>query len=128
MIKPAASQRDLALAYSPGVEAPVRKITANVDDAYQYTNKGNLVGVVTDGTAVLGLGDFGALAGKPAMEGKGVSFKHFADIDVFDIEVHARRPHEFIETVTRIAPTFGKINLEDTAAPHCFEIEQALIE
>ena len=126
--KPAETQRDLALAYSPGVAEPVRKIADNLEDAYKYTNKGNLVGVITDGTAVLGLGNVGALAGKPVMEGKGVLFKHFADIDVFDIEVHAKRPQEFIETVMRIAPTFGGINLEDIAAPHCFEIEQALIE
>ncbi len=126
--KPAETQRDLALAYSPGVAAPVRKIAENIEDAYRYTNKGNLVGVITDGTAVLGLGNVGPLAGKPVMEGKGVLFKHFADIDVFDIEVHAKRPQEFIETVMRIAPTFGGINLEDIAAPHCFEIEQALIE
>jgi malate dehydrogenase (oxaloacetate-decarboxylating)(NADP+) len=126
--KPAETQRDLALAYSPGVAEPVRKIAERADDAYKYTNKGNLVAVITDGTAVLGLGDVGPLAGKPVMEGKGVLFKHFADIDVFDIEVHAKRPQEFIETVMRIAPTFGGINLEDIAAPHCFEIEQALIE
>lgn len=126
--KPASTQRDLALAYSPGVAEPVRKIADNIDDAYKYTNKGNLVGVITDGTAVLGLGDVGALAGKPVMEGKGVLFKHFADIDVFDIEVNANTPQEFIEAVARIAPTFGGINLEDIAAPHCFEIEQALIE
>ncbi len=126
--KPAETARDLALAYSPGVAEPVRKIDANPDDAYRYTNKGNLVGVVTDGTAVLGLGNVGPLAGKPVMEGKGVLFKHFADIDVFDLEVQAEHPQEFIETVMRIAPTFGGINLEDIAAPHCFEIEQALIE
>ncbi|MEJ2575410.1 MAG: malic enzyme-like NAD(P)-binding protein [Gammaproteobacteria bacterium] len=126
--KPAETARDLALAYSPGVAEPVRKIDANPDDAYRYTNKGNLVGVITDGTAVLGLGNVGPLAGKPVMEGKGVLFKHFADIDVFDLEVQAEHPQEFIETVMRIAPTFGGINLEDIAAPHCFEIEQALIE
>jgi malate dehydrogenase (oxaloacetate-decarboxylating)(NADP+) len=126
--KPAETARDLALAYSPGVAEPVRRIDASPDDAYRYTNKGNLVGVITDGTAVLGLGRVGPLAGKPVMEGKGVLFKHFADIDVFDIEVQAEHPQEFIETVMRIAPTFGGINLEDIAAPHCFEIEQALIE
>jgi malate dehydrogenase (oxaloacetate-decarboxylating)(NADP+) len=126
--KPAETARDLALAYSPGVAEPVRRIDAAPDDAYRYTNKGNLVGVITDGTAVLGLGSVGPLAGKPVMEGKGVLFKHFADIDVFDIEVQAEHPQEFIETVMRIAPTFGGINLEDIAAPHCFEIEQALIE
>jgi malate dehydrogenase (oxaloacetate-decarboxylating)(NADP+) len=126
--KPAETQKDLALAYTPGVAEPVRRIAENPDDAYRYTAKGNLVGVITDGTAVLGLGNVGALAGKPVMEGKAVLFKHFADIDVFDIEVNAKRPQEFIETVVRIAPTFGGINLEDIAAPHCFEIEQALIE
>ncbi len=126
--KPTRTQRDLALAYTPGVAEPVRRIAADPQDAYKYTAKGNLVGVITDGTAVLGLGNVGALAGKPVMEGKGVLFKHFADIDVFDIEVNAKRPQEFIETVMRIAPTFGGINLEDIAAPHCFEIEQALIE
>jgi malate dehydrogenase (oxaloacetate-decarboxylating)(NADP+) len=122
------TQRDLALAYTPGVAEPVRRIAADPQDAYKYTTKGNLVGVITDGSAVLGLGNVGALAGKPVMEGKGVLFKHFAGIDVFDIEVNAKRPQEFIETVMRIAPTFGGINLEDIAAPHCFEIEQALIE
>jgi len=124
--KPANTQRDLALAYTPGVAEPVRRIALDKQDAYKYTAKGNLVGVITDGTAVLGLGNVGALAGKPVMEGKGVLFKHFADIDVFDIEVNAERPQEFIDTVMRIAPTFGGINLEDIAAPHCFEIEHAL--
>ena len=126
--KSTASQNDLALAYTPGVAEPVRKIAEDVENAYRYTGKGNLVGVITDGTAVLGLGNVGSLAGKPVMEGKGVLFKHFAGIDVFDIEVDAEHPQEFIETVMRIAPTFGGINLEDIAAPHCFEIEQALIE
>ena len=114
--KPAETQRDLSLAYSPGVAEPVRRIADHPDDAYKYTAKGNLVAVITDGTAVLG--NVGPLAGKPVMEGKGVLFKHFAGIDVFDIEVHAKRPQEFIETVMRIAPTFGGINLEDIAAPH----------
>ncbi len=126
--KPTATQHDLALAYTPGVAEPVRRIAENPEDAYRYTAKGNLVGVITDGTAVLGLGNVGALAGKPVMEGKGVLFKHFADIDVFDIEVDTAQPQDFIDTVCRIAPTFGGINLEDIAAPHCFEIEQALIE
>jgi malate dehydrogenase (oxaloacetate-decarboxylating)(NADP+) len=126
--KPNNTQRDLSLAYTPGVAEPVRQIADDPDHAYRYTAKGNLVAVVTDGSAVLGLGNVGPLASKPVMEGKGVLFKHFADIDVFDIEVHAKRPQEFIETVMRIAPTFGGINLEDIAAPHCFEIEQALIE
>ena len=126
--KPADTQAELALAYTPGVAEPVREIADDPDQAYKYTAKGNLVAVITDGTAVLGLGNTGALAGKPVMEGKGVLFKRFAGIDVFDIEVDAPRPQEFIETVMRIAPTFGGINLEDIAAPHCFEIEQALIE
>ncbi|BAO43106.1 malic enzyme-like NAD(P)-binding protein [Thiolapillus brandeum] len=128
LTKPTDSPRDLALAYTPGVAEPVRRIAENPDDAYRYTAKGNLVAVITDGTAVLGLGNTGALAGKPVMEGKGVLFKHFAGIDVFDIEVDAASPTEFIDTVVRIAPTFGGINLEDIAAPHCFEIEQALMD
>lgn len=126
--KPAETSRDLSLAYTPGVAEPVRRIAANPDDAYRYTAKGNLVAVITDGSAVLGLGKVGSLAGKPVMEGKGVLFKRFADIDVFDIEVDADTPQEFMDVVRRIAPTFGGINLEDIAAPHCFEIEQALIE
>jgi len=126
--KPTATARDLALAYTPGVAEPVRRIAADAEDAYRYTAKGNLVAVITDGTAVLGLGNVGALAGKPVMEGKGVLFKHFAGIDVFDIEVNADDPQDFIDTVRRIAPTFGGINLEDIAAPHCFEIERTLIE
>jgi malate dehydrogenase (oxaloacetate-decarboxylating)(NADP+) len=126
--KPAETQDDLSLAYTPGVAEPVRRIQGNADEAYRYTNKGNLVAVITDGTAVLGLGNVGPLAGKPVMEGKAVLFKHFAGIDCFDIEVHAHHPQEFVETVRRIAPTFGGINLEDIAAPHCFEIEELLIE
>jgi malate dehydrogenase (oxaloacetate-decarboxylating)(NADP+) len=126
--KPAATQHDLSLAYSPGVAEPVRQIHADPELAYRYTNKGNLVAVITDGTAVLGLGNVGGLAGKPVMEGKAVLFKRFADIDCFDIEVDAESPQAFIDTVARIAPTFGGINLEDIAAPHCFEIEQALVE
>ena len=122
------TQHDLALAYTPGVAEPVRAIAADPEAAYRYTGKGNLVAVITDGTAVLGLGNTGALAGKPVMEGKGVLFKLFADIDVFDIEVDADSPEKFIETVKAIAPTFGGINLEDIAAPHCFEIERALSE
>jgi malate dehydrogenase (oxaloacetate-decarboxylating)(NADP+) len=128
LTKPTATQRDLALAYSPGVAEPVRRIDANPEDAYQYTGKGNLVAVITDGTAVLGLGNVGPLAGKPVMEGKGVLFKHFAGIDVFDIEVDAKQPQDFIDTVKRISPTFGGINLEDIAAPHCFDIEEALVQ
>jgi malate dehydrogenase (oxaloacetate-decarboxylating)(NADP+) len=126
--KSASTQRDLSLAYTPGVAEPVRRISASPEDAYRYTNRGNLVAVITDGTAVLGLGNVGALAGKPVMEGKAVLFKRFADIDVFDIEVDAPTPEAFIETVAQIAPTFGGINLEDLAAPHCFDVEQALIE
>ncbi len=128
LTKPTKTQHDLALAYSPGVAEPVRKIADNPEDAYKYTCKGNLVAVITDGTAVLGLGNVGSLAGKPVMEGKGVLFKHFAGIDVFDIEVDADNSQDFIDTVARIAPTFGGINLEDIAAPHCFEIEKALVE
>ncbi|HOY70014.1 MAG TPA: malic enzyme-like NAD(P)-binding protein [Methylotenera sp.] len=124
--KPCATQEDLSLAYTPGVAEPVREINANPADAYKYTNKGNLVAVITDGTAVLGLGNMGALASKPVMEGKAVLFKRFAGIDVFDIEVNASSPDAFIETVVNIAPTFGGINLEDIAAPHCFYIENEL--
>lgn len=124
--KPCATQDDLSLAYTPGVAEPVREINADPDNAYKYTNKGNLVAVITDGTAVLGLGNMGALASKPVMEGKAVLFKRFAGIDVFDIEVNAPTPDEFIETVVNIAPTFGGINLEDIAAPHCFYIENEL--
>ena len=126
--KPCESQQDLSLAYTPGVAAPVREIAADAELAYQYTAKGNLVAVITDGSAVLGLGNVGALAGKPVMEGKAVLFKRFADIDVFDIEVNASNNEEFINTVANIAPTFGGINLEDIAAPQCFEIEKALID
>jgi malate dehydrogenase (oxaloacetate-decarboxylating)(NADP+) len=124
--KPCATQDDLSLAYTPGVAAPVREINQNPTAAYQYTNKGNLVAVITDGTAVLGLGNMGALASKPVMEGKAVLFKRFAGIDVFDIEVNAPSVEAFIETVVNIAPTFGGINLEDIAAPHCFRIEKEL--
>ena len=124
--KPCTTQDDLSLAYTPGVAEPVREINADPANAYKYTNKGNLVAVITDGTAVLGLGNMGALASKPVMEGKAVLFKRFAGIDVFDIEVNAKTPDEFIETVVNIAPTFGGINLEDIAAPHCFYIENAL--
>lgn len=126
--KPCATQDDLSLAYTPGVAVPVIEIRDNPENAYKYTNKGNLVAVITDGTAVLGLGNTGALASKPVMEGKGVLFKRFADIDVFDIEVNAATPDEFIQTVVNIAPTFGGINLEDIAAPHCFYIEKTLKE
>jgi len=125
--KPCATQEDLSLAYTPGVAEPVRAIATDPEAAYRYTAKGNLVAVITDGSAVLGLGKVGALAGKPVMEGKGVLFKKFAGIDVFDIEVDARSPEHFIETVAAIASTFGGINLEDIAAPHCFMIEEELI-
>lgn len=124
--KPCETQSQLSLAYTPGVAAPVEVIAREPLEAYRYTGKGNLVGVISDGTAVLGLGNVGALASKPVMEGKGVLFKRFADIDVFDIEVQSETPEAFIETVIGIAPTFGGINLEDIAAPHCFEIESAL--
>ncbi len=124
--KPCATQADLSLAYTPGVAEPVRAIAEDPANAYRYTNKGNLVAVITDGTAILGLGNLGPLASKPVMEGKGILFKRFAGIDVFDIEVAAPSVASFIETVVNIAPTFGGINLEDIAAPHCFEIEEAL--
>ena len=123
-----ASQRDLALAYSPGVAAPCLAIEKNPSDAYKYTAKGNLVAVITNGTAVLGLGNIGAEASKPVMEGKGLLFKIFADIDVFDIEVNTENVEEFIQTVKNIAPTFGGINLEDIKAPEAFEIEKRLKE
>ncbi|WP_456375998.1 NADP-dependent malic enzyme [Lutibacter sp.] len=122
------TQRDLSLAYSPGVAEPCLAIEENPDDAYKYTSKGNLVAVISNGTAVLGLGDIGALAGKPVMEGKGLLFKIFADIDVFDIEVDTHDVEKFIETVKNIAPTFGGINLEDIKAPEAFEIERRLKE
>lgn len=124
--KPCATAAELSLAYTPGVAAPVREIHRDPATAYQYTNKGNLVAVITDGTAVLGLGNVGALASKPVMEGKAVLFKRFADIDVFDIEISAPSIESFIETVVNISPTFGGINLEDIAAPHCFRIEREL--
>ncbi len=120
------TQEDLSLAYTPGVAAPVRAIAEDPEAAYQYTNKGNLVAVITDGSAVLGLGNVGALAGKPVMEGKAVLFKKFANIDVMDIEVDADSVEDFVKTVKNISPTFGGINLEDIAAPRCFEIEKAL--
>ena len=125
-IKPFGSQRDLSLAYSPGVAYPCLEIEKNPEDAYKYTSKTNLVAVISNGTAVLGLGDIGALAGKPVMEGKGLLFKTFADIDVFDIEVDTHDADEFIRTVKNISPTFGGINLEDIKAPECFVIEERL--
>ena len=126
--KPYSSQRDLSLAYSPGVAEPCLKIAENKDDVYKYTSKGNLVAVISNGTAVLGLGNIGPEASKPVMEGKGLLFKIFADIDVFDIEVDASDPELFIQTVKAIAPTFGGINLEDIKAPEAFEIERRLKE
>jgi malate dehydrogenase (oxaloacetate-decarboxylating)(NADP+) len=125
-LKKCETAKDLALAYSPGVAEPVKEIQRDPALAYKYTNKGNLVAVITDGTAVLGLGDAGPLASKPVMEGKGILFKKFAGIDVYDIEINAKSPDHFIQTVEAIAPTFGGINLEDIAAPHCFYIEQEL--
>jgi len=124
--KPMDTQRDLSLAYTPGVAQPVLEIEKNPEDAYEYTSKGNLVAVVTNGTAILGLGDRGALASKPVMEGKGVLFKKFADIDVFDIEVNSHDSDEIIKIVAAISPTFGGINLEDIKAPECFYIEEEL--
>src|SRR6195952_1561944 len=124
--KTMATQRDLALAYSPGVAAACEAIKADPDAAYDYTVRGNLVAVITNGTAVLGLGNIGALAGKPVMEGKAVLFKKFAGIDVFDIEVDASDPDRFIDVVAALEPTFGAINLEDIKAPECFRIEAEL--
>ena len=126
--KPYSTQTDLSLAYSPGVAEPCLEIEKNPQDAYKYTAKGNLVAVISNGTAVLGLGDIGALSGKPVMEGKGLLFKIYAGIDVFDIEVNEKDPEKFIEAVKAIAPTFGGINLEDIKAPECFEIERRLKE
>lgn len=126
--KPTNSKRDLSLAYSPGVAEPCLEIAKNIDDVYKYTAKGNLVAVISNGTAVLGLGDIGPEASKPVMEGKGVLFKIFADIDVFDIEINVKDTEEFIRTVKNISPTFGGINLEDIKAPECFEIEKRLKE
>lgn len=126
--KPHTTQRDLSLAYSPGVAEPCLEIEKNPQDAYKYTSKGNLVAVISNGTAVLGLGDIGALAGKPVMEGKGLLFKIFADIDVFDIEINEKDPEKFIQVVKAISPTFGGINLEDIKAPECFDIEDKLKE
>src|SRR6202142_1202606 len=120
------TQRDLSLAYSPGVAVPCLKIKDNHESVYQYTAKGNLVGVISNGTAVLGLGDIGPEAGKPVMEGKGVLFKIFADIDVFDIEINETDPEKFVQIVKALEPTFGGINLEDIKAPECFYIERQL--
>ena len=120
------TQRDLALAYSPGVAEPCLEIARDVENVYKYTAKGNLVGVISNGTAVLGLGDIGPEASKPVMERKGLLFKIFADIDVFDIEVNAKGIDEFVAAVKALEPTFGGINLEDIKAPECFEIERRL--
>src|SRR5436309_12064529 len=126
--KPTVTQRDLSLAYTPGVARPCLEIAANPEEVYKYTAKGNLVAVISNGTAVLGLGDIGPEASKPVMEGKGVLFKIFADIDVFDIEINEKDPEKFVEIVKALEPTFGGINLEDIKAPECFYIEQKLKE
>ena len=126
--KPCVTADDLSLAYTPGVAKPVLEIADRPADAYKYTSKGNLVAVISNGTAILGLGDRGALASKPVMEGKGVLFKRFADIDVFDIELNEKDPKKIIEIVKAMEPTFGGVNLEDIKAPECFEIEQTLIK
>ena len=128
LTKPAETARDLSLAYSPGVAEPVREIAADPENAYRYTAKGNLVAVISNGSAILGLGNLGALASKPVMEGKALLFKRFAGVDSIDIEVESESPQAFIDTVKRIACTFGGINLEDIKAPECFEIERRLIE
>ncbi|WP_418357962.1 malic enzyme-like NAD(P)-binding protein [Shewanella basaltis] len=128
LTKPAQSSHDLSLAYSPGVAEPVREIASNPENAYRYTNKGNTVAVISNGTAILGLGNLGPLASKPVMEGKSLLFKRFANIDSIDIEVKHRTTEDFINTVESIADTFGGINLEDIKAPECFEIEQELIK
>lgn len=126
--KPTTSQRDLTLAYSPGVAEPCLKIAENKEDVYKYTAKGNLVAVISNGTAVLGLGDIGPEAGKPVMEGKGLLFKIFADIDVFDLELDTKNVDDFVKIVKALEPTFGGVNLEDIKAPECFEIERRLKE
>ena len=126
--KETANQRDLSLAYSPGVADPCLEIANNKEDVYKYTAKGNLVAVISNGTAVLGLGDIGPEASKPVMEGKGLLFKIYADIDVFDIELDTKDVDEFVRTVKILEPTFGGINLEDISAPACFEIEERLRE
>ncbi|MEZ8059431.1 malic enzyme-like NAD(P)-binding protein [Vibrio splendidus] len=128
LTKPANSAEDLALAYSPGVAEPVREIAQNVDNVYKYTGKGNMVAVISNGTAILGLGNLGPIASKPVMEGKALLFKRFAGLDSIDIEVKHRTIDEFVDTVANIADTFGGINLEDIKAPDCFEIERRLIE
>src|SRR5512142_927325 len=124
--KPLTNQRDLSLAYSPGVAEPCLEIKANPDDVYKYTAKGNLVAVISNGTAVLGLGNIGAAAGKPVMEGKACLFKKFADIDVFDLEINEHDTDKLVDIIASLEPTFGGINLEDIAAPACFEVEEKL--
>ncbi|MBU1642551.1 malate dehydrogenase, partial [bacterium] len=126
--KPFHTQEDLSLAYTPGVAVPCLAIEKNPDDAYRYTAKANLIGVISNGTAVLGLGDIGALASKPVMEGKAILFKKFSDLDAYDIEVDTKDIARFCDVVEAIAPTFGGINLEDIKAPECFEIERRLVE
>ncbi|HCE91227.1 MAG TPA: NADP-dependent malic enzyme, partial [Acidovorax sp.] len=120
------NQHDLALAYSPGVAAPCEEIVKDPANAFRYTSRGNLVAVITNGTAVLGLGDIGALASKPVMEGKGVLFKKFAGVDVFDIEIDEKDPQKLVEVIAALEPTFGAINLEDIKAPDCFYVEREL--
>ena len=126
--KPMTTKRDLALAYSPGVAAPVKVIAKNPDAAYDYTSKGNLVAVISNGSAILGLGNLGALASKPVMEGKAVLFKRFADIDAIDLEIDSSDPDEIVNSITKFGKSFGGINLEDIAAPNCFIIEKKLRE
>jgi len=126
LTKPCTTQLDLSLAYTPGVAQPCLEIAKNPTDVYKYTARGNLVAVVSNGTAVLGLGNIGASAGKPVMEGKGVLFKRFADIDVFDIELNTENPEEIIKACQLLEPTFGGINLEDIKSPECFQIEETL--
>lgn len=126
--KPTENSYDLSLAYSPGVAYPCLEIEKQPDLVYEYTNRGNLVGIITNGTAILGLGNIGASAGKPVMEGKAVLFKKFAGIDVFDIEINETDPEKFITIVKALEPTFGGINLEDIRAPECFHIEKTLDE
>ena len=126
--KPMTTKRDLALAYSPGVAAPVKAIYQNPDLAYDYTTKGNLVAVISNGTAILGLGNLGAMASKPVMEGKAVLFKRFADIDAIDLEIDSTKPEEIINSIKNFSKSFGGINLEDIAAPDCFVIEEKLKE
>ena len=126
--KPYSTQVDFSMAYTPGVAFPCLEIEKNPEDVYNYTAKGNLVAVISNGTAVLGLGDIGAMAGKPVMEGKGLLFKVFADVDVFDIEIDEKDPEKLIQICAALAPTFGGINLEDIKAPECFEVETRLKE